>query len=61
MPDDNLVTIPRDRLAQLQYDALKYRCLSVGGVDNWEGYDEALREGGFFREDVRVEVGEDYF
>lgn len=39
---DEVVTIPRYEYEELQ-DALDFlQCLEASGVDNWEGYDEAV-------------------
>ena len=48
MTDDNLpedmVTISKKEYECLLEDADLLRCLQDAGVDNWEGYDHALRE-----------------
>ncbi len=48
MTDDNLpedmVTISKKEYEGLLDDADLLRCLQDAGVDNWEGYDHALRE-----------------
>lgn len=39
--------IENDDLASLLRAAYKLRCLEAGGVDNWDNYTEALKEGGY--------------
>ena len=34
----------RDRVAELDKDSLILSALEAAGVDNWEGYDDALRD-----------------
>ena len=38
------VTLSIDQYNRLTEDAFKLQFLLAHGVDNWEGYDEALRE-----------------
>lgn len=45
---DDTVTIPRKEYESLLDDAKWRRCLMAGGVDNWTGYTESLRDGGYF-------------
>ena len=41
---NNTVSINRDTLLQLIRDSEKLAALETEGVDNWEGYDLAIRE-----------------
>lgn len=41
---NNAVSINRDTLLQLIRDSEKLAALEAEGVDNWEGYDLAIRE-----------------
>ncbi|MBB3910118.1 hypothetical protein [Sphingomonas desiccabilis] len=43
LPLPAMVSIPRDEYLKLQEAAEKLAALEAGGVDNWEGYAEALR------------------
>lgn len=36
------VTIPKSEYDQLMHDADKLSCLEALGVDNWQGYDDAM-------------------
>jgi hypothetical protein len=38
------VNINKDELGDLRKDSFKLQCLDAGGVDNWEWYDESLKE-----------------
>jgi len=40
-------TVSKDELGELRKDQCKLRCLEAGGVDNWEWFDESLKD---FRE-----------
>lgn len=42
--NEEMVTIPKSRLDDLEDDALMLACLQNAGVDNWQGYDYASRE-----------------
>lgn len=42
---DALVMVEKDRLRSLMIGAYKFAYLEAGGVDNWEGYSAAIREG----------------
>ena len=39
-----LITIDKSKYDQLLDDSLLLNALQIAGVDNWCGYDEALRE-----------------
>ena len=45
---EEMVTITKKEYEQLTYDSRKLEALEAGGVDNWEWYDESLKE---FREE----------
>lgn len=40
--DEERISISITRYKQLMDDARFYQCLQMAGVDNWEGYDEAV-------------------
>ena len=40
---DNSFTLTSKRSIKLERDSLFLQCLESAGVDNWEGYDEAVR------------------
>jgi len=42
MPDTDTVTIPREEYADLLESSEVLYALYAGGVDNWEGYADAL-------------------
>lgn len=44
---DPFVTITKAEYEQLQIDSDKLSCLEAIGVDNWQGYDDAME---MFRE-----------
>lgn len=46
------VKVSASKLKELQRDQAKLRALECGGVDNWEWYDEALKE---YRETIEHE------
>lgn len=39
---ESTVTIPESEYDQLMRDADKLSCLEAMGVDNWQGYDDAM-------------------
>jgi hypothetical protein len=41
---DTEITIPLEEYTSLGRQARMYRALEAGGVDNWEGCHEALKE-----------------
>lgn len=43
MSDSEQVTIPLDEYENLLYDSNFLKCLISCGVDNWEGYEEAIK------------------
>ena len=44
MGEDKVITITQEEYDDLRDDQLKLNCLEDYGVDNWEGYDDAMRE-----------------
>lgn len=48
MPPNAPVTIPLAEYQQLQACKAKLYALEAGGVDNWDGYDDAME---FYREE----------
>lgn len=46
---EETITITRKEYKKLLEDSDKLRCLENSGVDNWEWYDEAMKE--FYAED----------
>ncbi len=40
---DKTITIPLEQFDSLCRDEEKLAALEMAGVDNWEGYDEAMR------------------
>jgi hypothetical protein len=51
MTEEKTVTITQSEYESL-LDASRWKlALESGGVDNWEGYYESLRAGGYFDED----------
>jgi hypothetical protein len=49
MTNEETVTISKAEYERLQRREWKLECLEMNGVDNWEWYDEAMKE---YREDV---------
>jgi hypothetical protein len=49
MPEPATITLPWSRFQDLCDSERKLAALEAGGVDNWEGYSEALR--GFYDEE----------
>lgn len=49
---DNEVVIAKTALTQLEDDSDKLDCLKACGVDNWQGYDDAME---MYREDRKEE------
>ena len=45
---EEMVTITKTEYESLRDDSFKLNCLENGGVDNWEWYSQALRDGGYF-------------
>ena len=50
--DDHLVTIREADYEELERRSKKLRFLEEAGVDNWEGYDNAMEDMTNFEEDV---------
>ena len=44
MGEDKVITITQEEYDDLRDDQLKLNCLEDYGVDNGEGYDDAMRE-----------------
>ena len=42
VPDQEMVTIPKEEYQRLLKDSKKLNALENGGVDNWGGYDYAM-------------------
>ena len=42
------ITIPWTEYQELKKDQLKLSCLENAGVDNWEWYEQALEDGGYY-------------
>lgn len=42
---DRLIMVEKDSLRSLMINAYKFEYLEAAGVDNWEGYSAAIREG----------------
>lgn len=51
MSTQELITISKAYYDRLKLAQFELQCLHAGGVDNWEGYSESLRDGGFFEDD----------
>lgn len=51
----DFVSISVEEYARLLDAEKKLYCLECGGVDNWEYYSDALRDGGYFDEDEEDE------
>jgi hypothetical protein len=49
--EKDTVTITREEYNEFIDAVFKLNCLEAGGVDNWEGYTESLRDGGYFDDD----------
>lgn len=45
-----MVTMPLATFHQLMKDSYELNCLHNGGVSDWEWYEEALEDGGFYME-----------
>lgn len=59
--EQETVTITR-RLYDRLLDSDKIlKCLQEGGVDNWDGYSESLRQFGYFGEDEDEEDDQIYY
>lgn len=56
--DDDKITIQRQEYLELRRDGLKLECLQAVGVDNWDGYDDAMEEFHNSVEDINIEVAE---
>lgn len=41
-PNEEMITIPKKEYDALQADSLKLSALEGAGVDNWQGYDDAM-------------------
>jgi len=52
--EEETVTISRKEYEELLDDAKWRIALESGGVDNWQGYYESLRETGYFDEDEEL-------
>ena len=45
------LTISRKEWESLQKDSATLAALEAGGVDNWEGYHESLKQGGLLEDE----------
>ena len=52
MTDLQMVTITQKEYDKLKRTQIMYDCLESCGVDNWPGFDEAVRE-------FKAQIGED--
>ena len=50
--EDNLIEVKETELDILEYRSKKLRFLEEAGVDNWEGYDNAMEDMANFEEDI---------
>jgi hypothetical protein len=48
--DSTMILVDADEYEELQDAQLMLQCLENAGVDNWDGYSEALREYNSFQE-----------
>jgi len=51
--DDNLEMVEKEELDSLIKDSIKLSCLIEMGVDNWSGYDDAMK---LYNKEIESEV-----
>ena len=44
MSDDKKISISKEEYEALLNDSILLNCLQMMGVDNWDGYDEAIEQ-----------------
>ena len=50
MDIDNEIIISKELLKELKRDSLELQCLREFGVDNWDGYGDAMAEAAKYEE-----------